>query len=76
MITFTESVGRLRLSPRMRKVLLAAHVMTSVGWLGVVLAKLVLALAAATAAAPETVYKRFTSRGVQPGSHATPTRDG
>jgi hypothetical protein len=54
MITFTESVGRLRLSPRMRKVLLATHVMTSVGWLGVVLAKLVLALAAATAAAPET----------------------
>jgi hypothetical protein len=38
-----------RVSPRTYKLLLTVHIMSSVGWLGVVLGKLVLALAAATA---------------------------
>jgi len=38
-----------RLSPRLRKLVLAAHVVVSVGWLGIVAAMLVLEIAAATA---------------------------
>ena len=45
--------GERRASPRVYKLLLTAHIITSVGWLGVVFAKLVLALAAATAASPD-----------------------
>jgi hypothetical protein len=45
--------GERRASPRAYKVLLTAHIITSVGWLGVVFAKLVLALTAATAASPD-----------------------
>jgi hypothetical protein len=45
-------VGTLR-SPRVYRFLLTTHIITSVGWLGVVFAKLVLALAAATAASPD-----------------------
>ena len=54
MIVHTGSSGQRRVSPRVYKLLLATHIMTSVGWLGVELAKLVLALAAATAASPES----------------------
>lgn len=43
-----------RVSPRVYKLLLTTHIMTSVGWLGVVLGKLVLAIAASTAASAET----------------------
>jgi hypothetical protein len=42
----TVSKGR-RLSPRLRKLVLAAHVLVAVGWLGVVVAKLVLEITAA-----------------------------
>ena len=42
-----------RVSPRVYRFLLTMHLITSVGWLGVVFAKLVLALAAATAASPD-----------------------
>jgi hypothetical protein len=45
--------GERRVSPGVYKLLLTAHIMTAVGWLGVVFAKLVLALAAATAASPD-----------------------
>ena len=45
--------GERRVSPRVYRLLLTAHIITSVGWLGVVFAKLVLALAAATAASPD-----------------------
>jgi hypothetical protein len=45
--------GEWRASPRVYKLLLTAHIITSVGWLGVVFAKLVLALTAATAASPD-----------------------
>ena len=37
-----------RLTPRTRKLVLAAHVIVSVGWLGIVAAMLVLAITAAT----------------------------
>ena len=42
------SIKRRRLSPRLRKFLLAAHVVVSVGWLGIVVTMLVLSIAAAT----------------------------
>jgi hypothetical protein len=45
--------GERRASPRVYRLLLSAHIITSVGWLGIVFAKLVLAIAAATAASPE-----------------------
>ena len=45
--------GERRASPRVYRFLLTTHIITSVGWLGVVFAKLVLALAAATAASPD-----------------------
>ena len=45
--------GERRVSPRVYRLLLTAHIITSVGWLGIVFAKLVLAIAAATAASPE-----------------------
>jgi uncharacterized membrane protein len=45
--------GERRASPRVYRLLLTAHIITAVGWLGVVFAKLVLAVAAATAASPE-----------------------
>jgi hypothetical protein len=53
MIMFTRSAGQRRVTPRVYKLLLTTHIMTSVGWLGIVLAKLVLALAASTAASPD-----------------------
>src|SRR6266498_595323 len=39
---------RRKLSPRLRKTLVAAHVLVGVGWFGVVVAKLVLELVALT----------------------------
>lgn len=52
-VTYKEASAtpkrRRRLSPRARKLALAAHVVVSVGWMGVVAAMLVLEVAAATA---------------------------
>jgi hypothetical protein len=45
--------GERRASPRVYRFLLTAHIISAVGWLGVVFAKLVLALAATTATSPE-----------------------
>ena len=45
--------GERRLSPSQYKLLLTAHVVVSVGWLGVVLAKIVLKVFAMTTGAPE-----------------------
>jgi hypothetical protein len=42
-----------RLSPRLRKLVLATHVLVAVGWFGAVLAKLVLEITAATSLDPE-----------------------
>jgi hypothetical protein len=62
--------GERRVSPRLYKVLLTAHVTTSVGWLGVVFAKFVLALAAATAASPGVVAALLVSLDVLNGAFA------
>jgi hypothetical protein len=50
-----ESYGRAaprRASPRVYRLLLATHIIVSVGWLGIVFAKLVLGLRAMTSNAP------------------------
>jgi hypothetical protein len=44
---------RRRLSPRMRKALVAAHVLVGVGWFGIVAAKLVLEIVAARTDSPD-----------------------
>lgn len=44
--------GGRRVSPRVYKLLVVSHVVVAVGWLGIVAAKLVLGVAAVTAAAP------------------------
>ncbi|MBA2528681.1 MAG: DUF2269 domain-containing protein [Euzebyales bacterium] len=49
-----------RLSPRARKLALTAHIVTSVGWLGIVVAMLVLGVTAATAADPAVIRAGFT----------------
>jgi hypothetical protein len=54
----TESAG-LRLSPRVRKLLVAGHVILSVGWLGVVAATLVLALTAAGESEPAVARSAY-----------------
>lgn len=56
MKTHMTSSGQRRVSPRVYKLLLTVHIMTSVGWLGVILAKLALALAAAAAESAETAH--------------------
>ena len=48
----SRPLARARLSPRLRDAVLAAHVIVSVGWLGVVAAALALASAAAVADDP------------------------
>ncbi len=45
--------GERRVSPSLYKVLLTAHIIVSVGWLGATFAKLVLGLAAVTSDAPD-----------------------
>lgn len=56
--------GERRVSPRLYKFLLAAHIIASVGWLGVVFAKLVLGLAAVTTDAPDASDALYVSMGV------------
>jgi hypothetical protein len=53
--------GERRVSPSQYKLLLTAHVMVSVGWLGVVFAKLVLGLAAVTSSTPDAAAAVFLS---------------
>src|SRR5262245_16912205 len=48
-----------KLSPRMRKTLVAAHVLVGVGWLGIVVAKLVLEIVALRTGAPEVARAGF-----------------
>ena len=47
-----NKLGERRLPPRVYRILLAAHVVVSGGWLGIAFAKLVLGLAATTSDAP------------------------
>jgi uncharacterized membrane protein len=51
-------------SPPLYKLLLTAHIIVSVGWLGIVFAKLVLGLAATTSDAPEVSGALFVSMEV------------
>lgn len=53
-ITATSKPAR-RLSPQVRKWLVAAHVLVAVGWFGIVAAKLVLEIVAATTGTPDVV---------------------
>jgi hypothetical protein len=48
-----------RLSPQLRRLVLAAHVLVGVGWFGVVLAKLVLEVTAVTTRDPEVTRAAF-----------------
>src|SRR5262245_32335260 len=48
-----------RVSPSRYKLLLTAHIMVSVGWLGVVFAKLVLGLGAVTTSVPDVAAALF-----------------
>ena len=56
--------GERRVSPPVYKLLLAAHIIVSVGWLGIVFAKLVLGLAAVRSGAPEVSDALYLSMEV------------
>jgi uncharacterized membrane protein len=56
--------GERRVSPPLYKFLLAAHIIVSVGWLGIVFAKLVLGLAAVTSDAPDVADALYVSMDV------------
>jgi hypothetical protein len=56
--------GERRVSPPVYKLLLAAHIIVSGGWLGIAFAKLVLAVAAATAGAPDVSNALYVSMEV------------
>ena len=60
--TGRESRG-WRLSARMRKLVLSVHVLVAVGWFGVVLAKLILEVAAVTAADPTLARAAYLFMG-------------
>jgi hypothetical protein len=51
----------MTMGPRLRKVILTAHVVSAVGWIGAVAAYLVLALAGVTSDSAETVRAAFIS---------------
>jgi hypothetical protein len=56
--------GELRVSPPVYRLLLATHIIVSVGWLGIVVAKLVLGLRAVTLDAPEVSDALYASMEV------------
>jgi hypothetical protein len=56
--------GERRASPRVYRLLLATHIIVSVGWLGIVFAKLVLGLRAMTSNAPGVSDALYLSMGV------------
>lgn len=53
--------GERRLSPPRYRLLLTTHVLVAVGWLGVILAKLALAITAVTADAPDLAVALYRS---------------
>jgi hypothetical protein len=61
---FRNKRGERRVSPQVYKILLSAHIMVSVGWLGIVLAKLVLGLVAVTSDAPNVSDALYLSTEV------------
>jgi hypothetical protein len=56
--------GERRASPRVYRLLLTMHIIVSVGWLGIVFAKLVLGLRAMTSNAPGVSDALYLSMGV------------
>ncbi len=62
-ISRSRPVAR-RVSPSLYKLLLTAHIIVSVGWLGAVFAKLVLGLAALASSAPAVAAALYLSMGV------------
>src|SRR5688572_9240110 len=62
--------GERRASPRVYKLLLTAHIITSVGWLGAVFAKLVLAVAAVTTSSPDDAAALLLALNVINGAFA------
>src|SRR5207302_5948069 len=60
--------GERRVSPSLYRLLLTAHIIASVGWLGVVFAKLVLGLAAMTTRAPGVSDALYVSMNVLNGA--------
>jgi hypothetical protein len=60
--------GERRVSPSLYRLLLTAHIIASVGWLGVVFAKLVLGLAAITTRAPGVSDALYVSMNVLNGA--------
>ena len=60
--------GERRVSPSLYRLLLTAHIIASVGWLGVVFAKVVLGLAAMTTRAPGVSDALYVSMNVLNGA--------
>jgi hypothetical protein len=56
--------GERRISARLYKLLLTTHIIVSVGWLGVVFAKLALGLATITSSVPEVADALYVAIGV------------
>jgi hypothetical protein len=56
--------GERRVSPSLYKLLLTTHILVSVGWLGVVLAKVVLGLAALVSGAPDVARALYVAMNV------------
>ncbi|MBN6040567.1 hypothetical protein [Amycolatopsis sp. 195334CR] len=59
--TTSSRAPRFRLSPRARKSVVALHIVTSVGWLGITAANLVLLLSGLSTADPTRQHAAFTA---------------
>ena len=57
--------GERRVSPRVYRLLLSTHIIVSVGWLGIVFAKLVLGLHAMTSDAPDVSEAPLAARVIR-----------
>jgi hypothetical protein len=63
--------GERRVSPRVYRLLLSTHIIVSVGWLGIVFAKLILGLHAMTSDAPDVsdALRKVCAEGVHTWPH-------
>ena len=64
--------GAVTLSPRLRKAVLTTHVVTSVGWLGAVLAYIALDVTAVTSTDPERVRTAYLAMDITATSAIVP----
>ena len=67
MLKSASRAGERRFAPTTYKIVLTSHIVVSVAWLGVALAKFVLALAAATTSGPDTARALYTAMEVLNG---------